>query len=413
MSKRVIMVGFHFPPSTLSSGHLRLLAFTRYLPEFGWEPVVLSATRCAYERSDPTSIRRIPEGCHVHRALALDAKRHLGLFGRYPSALAQPDRWASWWPAAVWTGLRLIRRYRVQAIWSTYPIMTAHCIAHTLNRLTGIPWIADFRDPVASSLGGRAPITARSLVRWEGRVAERAACSVFTTPSARRWCLERNPGLCVDGRSMVIGNGYDDAAFIGLPATTVRPVDRPVVLVHSGLLYPDGRNPKPFLSALARLQASGAIHRDKLRVILRASGCESAYQRDIERLGLQDVVTLAPSIPNEAALEEQAGADALLLVQGAKYDCQIPAKVYEYLRVGRPILALVSGGGDTAALLRETGGAVLVSPDDADAIARELPLFLDLLQQGRAPHARPEVVARFSRREGAASLAALMNRVSA
>ena len=170
MNKAVIMTGFHFPPSALSSGHLRFLAFAKYLPECGWDPVVLSATPGAYELIDPASVRSIPKGCSVYRAFALDAKRHLAVMGKYPSILALPDRWASWWAAAVWNGLRLIKRHRAQAIWSTFPIMTSHCVAYTLHRLTGIPWIADFRDPVASSTAGKNLMAVRSQARWERRV---------------------------------------------------------------------------------------------------------------------------------------------------------------------------------------------------------------------------------------------------
>jgi hypothetical protein len=85
----------------------------------------------------------------VERAFALDASRQLAVRGRYPAFMARPDRWVSWWLGAVPKGLAMIRKYRPQAIWSTYPIATAHKIACTLQRLTGLPWIADFRDPMA------------------------------------------------------------------------------------------------------------------------------------------------------------------------------------------------------------------------------------------------------------------------
>lgn len=407
------MIGFHFPPAAYSSGHLRLLAFTRYLPEFGWNPVVLSATGCAYEHVDMASIDTIPATCPVHRALALDAKRHLGLFGRYPSVLAQPDRWASWRPAAVGLGWRLLRHYRVQAIWSTYPIMSAHCVAHTLHRMSGIPWIADFRDPVVTSLTGRSRMTARSLSRWERRVISRATCSVFTTSGAMQWCAERHPDIDGDHRLSVIENGYDEAAFADLQQSSSPPVGRPTILVHSGQLYPIGRNPIPFFTALARLRSSGSVSPDNLKVILRASGTEAVYRREIQRMGLTGVVDLAPPVSGRDALVEQAGADGLLLFQGARYDRQIPAKLYEYMRVGRPIFALVGEHGDTAALLRETGGAELVALDDADAIEARLSAFLCMLREGNAARIPRNVVARHSRREGAALLAGLLDRVIA
>lgn len=413
MAPRVLMVGFHFPPSALSSGHLRLLAFTRYLPESSWDPVVLSATPCAYEHVDADSGASIPNACPVHRALAFDAKRHFGIGGRYPSMLAQPDRWASWRPAATWLGLRLIRRYRVKAIWSTYPIMSAHCVAHALQRRTGLPWIADFRDPVVTSMEGRSPMTARALLRWEREVVERATCSVFTTPGAMQWCAERYPDAARNGRLAVIENGYDEAAFTDLSPVPRRPDRCPLVLVHSGLLYPEGRNPIPFFTALARLRASGSIHADNLRVVLRASGSEASYRHELQRFELEGLVNLAPPVPGRDALAEQAGADALLLFQGPKYDRQIPAKVYEYMRVGRPIFALVGERGDTAGLLREVGGAEIVSIDDVDAIEARLRAFIAALRAGSTLYARHSEIARHSRREGAVRLARLLDRLVA
>ncbi|AGG90142.1 hypothetical protein R2APBS1_3070 [Rhodanobacter denitrificans] len=410
VGKCVLMTGFHFPPSALSSGHLRLLAFTKYLPERGWDPVVLSATPGAYELTDPASVRSIPKECNVYRAFALDAKRHMAVMGRYPSIFALPDRWSSWWPAAVWNGLRLIRRHHAQAIWSTFPIMTSHCVAYTLHRLTGIPWIADFRDPVASSTAGKNPMAVRSQARWERRVLSCAARSVFTTPGAMQWCAERYPEAWRAGRLTVIANGYDDEAFADLRRPPPQ-AGRPLVLLHSGLLYPEGRSPLPFFAALARLRDSGGVTAGMIKVVLRASGSEATYTREIQRLGLGEMVTLAPPVGNREALFEQVAADGLLLFQGSRFDLQIPAKVYEYLRIGRPIFALVGPNGDTAALLRESGGAEFVAADDVDAIATGLRRFLYALTKGTAPSQRPAVVAQYSRRAGAAQLASLLDQV--
>ncbi|HET7267498.1 MAG TPA: glycosyltransferase [Oleiagrimonas sp.] len=413
MESSVLLIAYHFPPAAMGSGHLRTLGFSRYLPASGWHPVVLSAHPMAYPQTAPVDEALLPPGCPIHRALAFDARRHFGIAGKYPGFLAQPDRWRSWWPAAVLQGLRLIRRHGVRAIWSTYPIMTAHCIAHTLQHMTGLPWIADFRDPVSSSVSSANPFSVASQLRWERRVMERASRVVFTTPGAMRACARHFPQLDAQGRLAVIGNGYDETAFTDLPAPVPIHEHRPLVLLHSGLLYPEGRNPLPFFKALARLKGAHQVNATDLRIVLRASGSNATYSNDIRRLGLDDMVTLAPPVSNREALAEQARADALLLFQGERFDRQIPAKVYEYLRIDRPIFALVGEHGDTAALLRETGGAELVTPDDVGAMASRLASFIGALRSGQAPQARRDVVARHARSEGAASLARLLDQVSA
>jgi len=186
---------------------------------------------------------------------------------------------------------------------------------------------------------------------------------------------------------------------------------RPLVLLHSGLLYPEGRDPVPFFNALARLKTAGLVGPALLKVVLRASGWEGRYQRDIDSLGIADIVSLAPPVGNREALVEQATADGLLLFQGSRFDRQIPAKVYEYLRIGRPMLALVGPDGDTASVLRDVGGAVIAPAGDVAAITQHLSGFVLALRDGQAPRTRPEVVSRYSRRGGTALLAGLLDQV--
>ena len=118
--KRVLMVAYHFPPLAGSSGVQRTLRFVQHLPSFGWEPLVLTTHPRAYEQTGDDLLADIPEGTVVSRAFALDASRHLAIGGRYLGFTARPDRWISWKFAAIQQGLRLIRKFRPQAIWSTY-----------------------------------------------------------------------------------------------------------------------------------------------------------------------------------------------------------------------------------------------------------------------------------------------------
>lgn len=413
MSRTVLITSVYFPPSALS-GPRRLLAFARYLPEFGWDTTVLTANPRVYEAVDHASVQLIPESCEVHRTFAVDVKRQLAIRGRYPSILARPDRWASWIPTAVLRGLLLIKQRKVRAIFSSYPAMTSHCVGYWLSRLTGVPWIADFRDPVAGADTTLAPEILRSRLRWEDRTIRRAARLVFTTAGAARSCVERHSEAGGPNRVSVIANGYDEDAFSGLPERTTPELGRrPLVLLHSGLLYPEGRNPVPFLAALAQILTAGDVPADAVRIILRASGSEQRYADEISRLGLENVVSLCRRISGREALIEQAQADGLLLFQGPQYDRQIPAKVYEYLRTGRPIFALVGEHGDTAALLRNSGGAEIVPIDDTPTIRARLRTFIGALCDGTASVVQPNMAAQFSRRAQTRKLADLLDQVEA
>src|SRR5699024_8122871 len=188
---------------------LRTLAFTRYLPCSGWQPIVLSAHARTYSRVDNASLSVLPDNLPVVRAFALDARKHLGIRGSYPLLLAQPDRWASWWLGAVPAGLRLIKLYRPSAIWSTYPIATAHLIAHTLHRITGLPWIADFRDPINNTDIGPSRLTRWVRARVERKTIRHSTRNVFTTEGAARLYAERYPWRKI-GDFVVIPKGYDE-----------------------------------------------------------------------------------------------------------------------------------------------------------------------------------------------------------
>ena len=409
MKEKILMVAFHIPPSSISSGHLRPLGFAKYLPLLGWHPLILSTRESAYTQTDPSSVSLIPESLPIYRVFSIDAKRRLSFRGKYPSALAQPDRWSSWWPAAVFRGLRLIRRHRVRAIWSTYPIMTAHCVAYTLSRLTGLPWIADFRDPVPNSVATHDRRTISSQMGWERRVLSRATYCVFTTPGAARSYAERYPEVSLAGRLKVIPNGFDEDDFASLPSYKLVEGKRLLHLVHAGILYPSGRSPIPFFEALAKLRDSGFLGTHDIKVTLRASGSEALYGLELARLGLEEMVTLAPMLPYREALAEQSQADALLLFQGDQYDNQIPAKLYEYLRIGRPIFAFVGEQGDTAAILRESDGIPLVPIDDVPAIQAEFMQFVTALRANRAIAPSEEMAFKYSRRAGALLLGNLLD----
>jgi glycosyltransferase involved in cell wall biosynthesis len=411
--KRVLMVAFHFPPLAGSSGIQRTLRFVQHLPAFGWEPIVLTADPRAYERTSEDLMREVPSGVYVERAFALDAARHLSVGGRYPMFVARPDRWMSWRFAAIPAGLRLIRKYEPQVIWSTFPIATAHAIGDALHRRSQLPWIADFRDPMAQEGYPEDPRIWRSFEQIEQRAVRGARFSVFTAPGAARAYRERYPDVA--DRIELIENGYDEEDFIDLPSPDApRASLNPgaLTLLHSGVVYPSERDPSHFFAAMAGMVSRGKLSPGKLKVRFRASGYDEILATMARKHRLEDYIELLPPIPYRAALEEMARADGLLILQAANCNQQIPAKLYEYLRIARPILALTDPDGDTAGALREAGITSIARLDSPNEIAELLARFIaaDIDDQRRIPGG--DYVARASRKARAGALSELLNQAT-
>jgi len=385
--KPILLVAYHYPPEGSSSGVLRALKFSKYLPHHGWRPHVLTLRESAYRVKDEGLLRDVPAEAVVHRTRGRDGARWLGLGKRYISLFTVPDRFASWLPFGIARGLRVIRSAGVRALYSTSPQPTAHLIAAALKGATGLPWIADFRDPWIEEGNHPRPGSLRYRVesRLEALVIRNADRISVTTPYLRGDFLGRYRDLPPD-KVRVIYNGYDEADFADM--------DGPVrsgrfEILHAGLVTRDYRDPAPLLEVVAALIADGRIAPGTVRIRFLGDTkylTSHHFTEGVRGLGLAEVVEVLPRIPHREALAMLRQASCLLLLQ-ASHDTRslIPAKAFEYLRVGRPILALTPEGA-TSDLLKEIDHCWVVNPSDG---ARLRNAVLGLYQEWRAA---PEAV---------------------
>ncbi len=405
---KVLMVAYHFPPLTGSSGIQRTLRFVQQLPRHGWDAGVLSAHPMAYEQTNHDLAVDVPSDTVVRRAFALDSARHLAISGRHIGFTSRPDRWISWKFDGVRQGLRLVRELKPAALWSTFPIATAHVIAAELQRRTGLPWIADFRDPMAQDDYPTDPKTWASYKDVEEQAMRQASLCVFTTPSAARMYRERYPEAA--DRIVVVENGYDEESFSNLPADRSPLNPGRVTLLHSGIIYPEERDPTQLFAALRLMRERAVPRAASLRLRFRAAVHEDLLARLAAEHGVADQVEILPATGYRDALAEMSRADGLLIMQAANCNAQIPAKLYEYLRAGRPIVGLTDPAGDTAGALRGAGIDCLAALDDAEDIATTLEDWLQASTEGRAARATPQAMAAAGRQARTAELARLLDR---
>ena len=413
MKNRALLIAFHFPPQSESSGIQRTLSFAKNLGSFGWTPMVVSAAPMAYERKNSSQLASVPQDLIVRRPFALDSKRHLGIKGRYPEIIAVPDRWISWWLFAVPAALSLIRKQKPEVIWSTFPIATAHLIGLTLHRLTGLPWIADFRDPMLQVDFPKSRLQRKMFAWIEKQTIERCTRATFTTEGAMASYKARFPAT-LHHKFYVIENGYDEQAFKLAPeqpvnkgATSTQAKASQVTLVHSGVLYAEGRDPTMFLKAIATLKQLGNVDAANLRVILRAPSELAYFNNLVSSFDLNDIVFVEPPIPYQEALQEMLAADGLLIFQGSPFNNQIPAKIYEYFRARKPIMGLLDPAGETAGILQRAGFTDNAQMTSAEAIAPVLSNFIAAIRNGSAAIASEELVASSSRTHRSRQLAQL------
>ncbi len=223
--------------------------------------------------------------------------------------------------------------------------------------------------------------------------------------------LKRYPDLLTPEMCILISNGYDEEDFADLQISTPGPVptSRPIRLVHSGLIYPLERDPRPMFSAVGRLKKMGRLSAEKVQIVFRAPGSEDLYRKLLAQRDIEDLITLEPHMPYRQALQECADADGLLLFQAAKFDMQIPAKTYEYLRIGKPIFALTTHTGDTAALLRQVRGATIVDIASEDEIYEGLSTFTQVVRAGTHPLPNQFGIRLYTRQAQAGQLAKVLD----
>lgn len=360
------MVVFQFPPFAGSSAVQRTLRFVQNLPANGWSPIVLTVNPMAYEQTSQDLLPEIPAEVAVHRAFGLDTRKHLAISGRYPGFLARPDRWVSWVLGAVPKALQIVSRERPHAVWSTYPIASAHLAAGLVHRMTGLPWVADFRDPMAQEGYPADAATWRAFDRIEKTAITRAAHSVFTTPGAAREYARRYPAHAE--KICVIENGFDEHSFTGLPGYGDPLNPGMVTILHSGVVYPSERDPTHLFEALGQLNQANPALAERVRLRFRASSHDNLLRQLAQLNGVERLIECLPALPYRDALAEMMRAEALLVLQASNCNEQIPAKIYEYLRSGRPLIGLTDPKGDTAQVLAAMGSPYLAPLDKPVAI---------------------------------------------
>ncbi len=424
--KHLLLVTNYFPPMA-SGGIARQLRFLKYLPEMGWETTVLSA-RMTGPVPDPPGVRIVRAAAPGPRPVMRFARRveraaRAALRGpqrrttghpRRDTApvsnrahssraiainrwLFVPDPYVGWVAPAVSLGRRLLREERYDAILSSFPSGSAHLVAASLAGSSGVPWLADYRDPwpTHQHYYYPTPLHRRAAERLEAWALSHAAGATAVNTQIADDLRTRYPELAAHVR--VLPNGFDraeDVAQVDLGDG--------FWIVYTGRLYRRMEQTVAFLRALAGQPS------DVKALFL---GIEDPVVRQQARsAGCHDRVVLQPFAQRAQALGTQRAADALLLITGLAPE-SLSSKVFEYLASGRPVFAVTPMSSAAARLLGEAGGGRVVTPDSDMTAA--LGDFIADVRAGRVAPADPAVLARYDGRELTRQLGGFLDEIAA
>lgn len=386
---RVLMAAYYFPPLS-GSGVFRSIKFAKYLPQFGWQPTVISTDRPpnGWNFADESQLKEIPDGMEVVRipdGLSTGRETSLGsarvqaildflrdvlryspeadrIFYRMAQSkegivalLTFPCNALSWAYDTVQYIEENLDLEQYQVVYTTSGPSSAHLIGFYLKQKYGIPWVADYRDQWTFNPYGATydPSNARQrlLFELESVLLHHADCNLTIEKSLIQSYTQQ---FQIPKEKIVsITNGYDEADFSSLPT---QKSTQKFIINYSGLLYTQQRSIAPVLKALQQLGSERKL--DLSKVEFRIVGmAEQGNIEVVKQYGLEEIIVQTGYVSHQTALEYNLNADLLLLLVGdeAQFKPIYTGKFFDYLRSGRPILALAPKNGAVDRVLRETG----------------------------------------------------------
>lgn len=367
----VLLIAYHFPPDS-EIGGARPYRFYKYLKRLGYECHVITAARQAEDAAEDVEYVADPQDGKYRKGLA----RQLERAGR--KLLWGTTLKPRWTLSALKAGRSFLKQRDNQqiVILSSAPPAATHLVAMGLVAFTDLKWIADFRDPVTPLPGALTSLQGsilRSIVRL---VMKRADFALANTDAMQRAWSHRYLGI--EKKSLTLWNGFDAEDEI---ATYALPQRDRKVLSHVGELY-GGRNIRAILHGVARLLEGNRLQQGS--ILVRQIGVankeelpDSEFLQKAQTEGwFRNNELVSPKEARSLALE----SDGLLLIQ-PQSTVQVPAKLFEYLRVGRPILAYVVRHSPTMRILQQAGVPFeCIFPEDSpEQVEQRLLSFIEML----------------------------------
>ena len=394
--KRVLIISYYWPP-TGGSGVQRWVKFAKYLPSEGWQPVIYTPENPEQLAVDTSLEAEVPAEAEIIKTHIIEPyelyKKVLRKSGHSKEAvevnpvnaqnksllqkaamwvrgnLFRPDPRCLWIRPSVRFLKKYLKEHPVDLIVSTGPPQSMHMIGLKLARETGLPWIADFRDPWTKIFYFKhlamAPATERWHKNMEKRVLDEASAVVAVSPLVQQ-VFQEMTSTPVE----LITNGFDECDFQADECNDAYGgADKNFVITHTGLFAADG-NPTVLWDVLSEKCKSDGIFAGKLKIRLIGKTDDQILKALTDR-GLGDMVENLGYQPHSMAVEQQRCASVLILPlrKEPEYRAVLPGKLFEYLASQRPVLGIGQPDGAMAMILNETRTGRVIGWEDKEGIS--------------------------------------------
>jgi glycosyltransferase involved in cell wall biosynthesis len=427
----VLIIAHDFPPHG-GGAVMRVLKFVKYLPQFGWAPLVLTVRPEYYRLLDESLLAEVPSEAVVIRTGSLQAKGRsqqqvLDAFHSSPSSaqsfLRTLRRWLYrtflvhqdedfLWLASAWKAAnRLLGEHPVEVILTSSPPHCTQWLGWALKRMHGLPWVVDLRDGWLSNAMFRARFPPR---RWCEQKMERSVMHsadrvIMATSPIRDDLVRSYPSL--SNKSLVLTNGFDPADFAGhAPANANHTFD----IVYVGSAGGHRRPLEPLFRALAQLLQRVPDLDQTVRVRF-VGGLGPTEMHQAEANGLSSVVSSIGPVTHRDAIRAMLVADLLLVISSDSEGGKdvLTGKVFEYIAAERPILALAPHDAAVSRLVRSAGIGLSAAPTNVDEISTAISTQYEHFCAGTLDYApAPGFKQQFSRIEQTRILAQMLAEVA-
>lgn len=424
--KKVLILTYYFPPLGMG-GVQRVTKFVKYLPLLGWQPYVLTVKEVEYIVKDPSLLEDISGRTEIFRTGSFDPLRVWVVLknflkkgkkkdkpikaytirrSKFLSWLFFPDNKVGWIPFALRKGLSVCGREKIDLIFSSSPPPSLHLIGYLLKLLTGIPWIADFRDPwIGYKLKSfPTPFHAFLKKRLERLIVNKADRMITANPAITRELETRYPQ---EKKICLVSQGFDEEDF-GTYQTSTSDI---FTIGYMGTFSLDC-NPEPFLAALSELINQRRIPKEKVQFVHVGISMGIDLDRLMEKYKLKDIVQQKGYLPHGKSLDEMRKVSLLLLITSDSPQV-FPAKTFEYLRLQKPILGIVPLKSEITKFLTEMKVRKAVSPEDTKGIEETLFSYYSDFEKGKLTlNVNKDELRRFERKSLTFRLASLFDEVT-